>query len=376
MNKRELLQKLATVRSTERGIVPDQAWVKRTRETLLMQVRNSASVVPVRGQRQAKIAAQHFIPEKLMNLVRAPALALSAVLMTVLGGSIASVNASERSLPGDWLYPIKIASEQTRLALVSDKSEKLKLKTEFVDRRVQEIKTIANGSEKKPALLKEAAAGLKRDLDTVKLQLADVNENEQPADAAESAKLVDQKTDAIVNELKQVKSEISDEAGSSLSEAQAAAVNTGVSAIEVLLQSKNNPEAQNIVSEADVIQSINNKVESLQETLDSTAQKLQSLSTSTEANASSTITPESAQIQMASSTLEQAKTLVSENKLDQVSDTLIEAAKTTAQAEASVNQLAVSSTAAIIPTTSTEPSTSATTTTDTPTSATTTTTPP
>lgn len=347
MNKRELLQKLASVRSTERGIVPDQAWVKSTRETLLMQVRNSAPVAPLRGQRQAKIAVQHFIPEKIMNLVRAPALALSAIVVAVMGGSIASVNASERSVPGDFLYPIKIASEQTRLALVSDKSDKLKLKTEFVERRVQEIKTIASATEKKPQLIKEAAAGLKRDLDTVKLQLADVNKNEQPAAAAEAAKLVDQKTEAIVNELKQVKTDISPEVGKSLSEAEAAAVHTGVSAIEVLIKTQSNPDAQNVVSEADVLQSINNKVVSLQNTLDSTAQKLQSLSTSTVPSTSSSTVPE---LLMASSTLEQAKVLVSENKLDQVSDKLIEAAKSTAQAEASVNQLAASSTPAIAPT--------------------------
>ncbi|MCC7522714.1 hypothetical protein IT407_02860 [Candidatus Uhrbacteria bacterium] len=373
MNKRDLLQKLASVRSTERGIVPDQAWVARTRETLLMQVRNSASTAPVRSQRQAKIAVQHFIPEKLMNLLRAPALAMSAVLMAVLGGSIASVNASERSVPGDFLYPIKIASEQTRLALVSDKSDKLKLKTEFVERRVQEIKSIATAVEKKPALLKEAAAGLKRDLDTVKQQLADVNKNELPADAAQAAKLVDQKTEAIVNELKQVKSEISSEAGSSLSEVEAAAVHTGVTAIEVLLQTKNNPDAQSVVSEADVLQSITNKVASLQNTLDITAQKLQSLSSSTTQSTSSSSVPE---ILMASTTLEQAKTLVSENKLDQVSDKLIEAAKTTAQAEASVNQLAASSTSAIVPIPEPVSETSTTPVVEVPSSTTATTTPP
>lgn len=373
MNKRELLQKLASVRSTERGIVPDKAWVKNTRETLLMQIRNSAPVTPLRSQHQAKIAAQHFIPESFMNLVRAPALAMSAILVAVMGGSIASVNASERSVPGDFLYPIKIASEQTRLALVSGKSDKLKLKTEFVERRVQEIKTIATGTEKKPELLKEAAAGLKRDLDTVKLQLADVNKNEQPAKAAQAAKLVDQKTEAIVNELKQVKSEISPEAGSSLSEAEAAAVHTGVTAIEVLIQTQSNPEAQNIVSEADVLQSINNKVVSLQNSLDTTAQKLQSLSTSTTPPTTSSTVPE---ILMASSTLEQAKTLVSENKLDQVSDKLIEAAKTTAQAEASVNQLAASSTSAIAPAQVPVSETSTTPVVDAPSSTTATTTPP
>ncbi len=372
MTKRDLLQKLQSVHTAERGIVPDQEWVKRNREQLMMHVRSNFSVVPLRTQARAKVALKHFIPERVTNFVRGPVMAVFSVMLTVLGGSIASVSASERAIPGDFLYPIKIASEQTQLAFVSDKKDKLKLKTEFVERRVQEIKTIANTPElKTSSRLKEAAVGLKRDLDTVKLQLADVNATETPADAAEATKLVDQKTDAIASELKQVKTDAPVEAKNSLSEAEVAAVHTGVSAMEFMIQAKNNPDAQNVVSQEDLVNSINNKVDSLRNSLDDTAQKLEALSsTSTvidtitatgtqQVTVMSVSSSSVSQIQMASSTLEQAKALLSENKLDQISNKLIEAAKTAAQAEASVAQLTASSTTAIpsIPNTSTSSTT-------------------
>lgn len=361
MTKRELLRKLESVRSTERGIVPNPEWVKNNREHLMMQVRSGLQTTSLRSPARAKIALKHFIPERAVNLVRAPFIATASIMLTVLGGSILSVSASERSVPGDFLYPIKIASEQTQLALVSDKKDKLKLKTEFVDRRVQEIKTIANSQDANPSRLKDAAAGLKRDLDTVKLQLADVNSTEQPADAASAAKLVDQKTDAIVNELQQVKTDLPAEAKSSLSEAEAAAVHTGVSAVEVLIQVQANPDSNNVVSQQDVVDSINTKVDNLRNSLDNTAQTLQSLSgtstviDTTTASGTEQVTVLSvasssvSQIQMASSTLDQAQTLLGQNKLDQVSGKLIEAAKNAAQAEASVAQLAASSTTATIP---------------------------
>lgn len=365
MTKRDLLRKLESVRTTERGIVPNQEWVKRNREILMSQVRAGMDTAPLRTQTRAKVAVKHLIPERLTNLVRGPVAATMSVLLTVLGGSIASVSASERAVPGDFLYPIKIASEQTQLAFVSDKKDKLKLKTEFVERRVQEIKTIAHDpSLKTPSRLSDAAAGLKRDLDTVKLQLADVSANSAPADAAAAAKLVDQKSDAIASELKQVKTDVPVEVKSSISEAEAAAVHTGVSAVQVLIETKDKPDGQNVVSDADVLQSINNKVDNLQNSINDTAQKLQALSTSSTVidttTASGTVqvpaidaaSSSVSQIQMASSTLEQAKTLLSQNKLGEISDKLIEAAKTAAQAEASVAQLTASSTTVVPATTS------------------------
>jgi hypothetical protein len=360
MTKRDLLRKLQSVRSAERGIVPDAEFVLRTRENLLMQVRNTLPTRPVAMPARAKLALNHLVPERLMNLVRAPALATLSVMVTVFGGSILSVSASDRSLPGDFLYPIKIATEQTRLAFTSGKLEKLKLKSEFVDRRVDEIKTLATATDpEQPVRLKQAAEVLKRDLNTVKNQLSEVKSDTTP-ETADAVKLVDKQSEQIIEDLKLVRNEAPEEVKNSLAEAEVAAVHAGVTAFEVLLEASNDPDSQWVVSESDILDSINKKVDSISATLSGSADKLRLVS------ASSTIVPINTQatgtgdnlllgmtsttvgqLNVASSTLQEARVLLSENKLSEVSGKLLEAAKAVAEAEVSTNNLVASSTQAV-----------------------------
>ena len=128
MTTREFQQKIRAVSQVNRGIVPDPAWVSRTRQTLLMQVRNSMPAEQVSWGDTVKQALKAMVPARLVALTRAPALATLSIFGVLLGGSIASVSAAERSLPGDFLYPVKLVTEQTRLALTKDRTEKLKLK--------------------------------------------------------------------------------------------------------------------------------------------------------------------------------------------------------------------------------------------------------
>lgn len=355
MSKRDLLRKLRSVRSTERGIVPDQAWVSRTRLELMQKVRQADALAPLPASLRWREAARTFAPAKLASLMRAPALAALSVIGAVLGGSLMGVNASERSVPGDFLYPIKLASEQTRLALTSDKAERVRLKTEFVDRRVEEIKTIVKAPEQNPTRVREAAMVLKRDLDTVKNQLKEVKDEASTSKTktVELAKLVDEKTVEITEELDQVKTEVPQEVKPALAEAQAQAVQTGVAAVAVLIEAKDQPQEgdnQITVTDAEVAQTLQNKVDGLQASIEDSASRVQAASASgTATSLSSTTTP---QIATASSTLSEVKVLIGENKLGQATNKLAEAAKATIQAEVATDLFVASSTAAVAPGTS------------------------
>jgi hypothetical protein len=67
------------------------------------------------------------------------AFAAAAFLLVILIGGFSSVAASAQSLPGDWLYPVKLASEQTRLFLTADPLARLNLEQVFDSRRAEEI---------------------------------------------------------------------------------------------------------------------------------------------------------------------------------------------------------------------------------------------
>lgn len=369
MSKHELLRKLAAVRTTERGIVPDQVWVLRTRARLMEQAHqtHAQATAPLSLSTRLKIIARQLAPTKVFQFMRAPALAALSIFATVLGGSLVSVSAAERSVPGDFLYPIKLAGEQTRLAFTSDKVERIKLKTDYVDRRVAEIKTIAsNQDDESSDLLREAAKGLKRDLDTVKNQLKEVKQ-ETAQKSADVARLVDSRSNAVAQELKQVRGSVPQDVKPSVAEAEAAALQTGVSAVGVLIDAQDKPDGKNIISDEDVTRAIESKVDGIRATLAGTAERLRAVSptgtasdqpfltaTSSVPAASSTVltmlvaSSSAFNINAASATLQEVRVLLGERRLDEVTDKLHEAATAAAQAEVTFD-LAASGTVPIVP---------------------------
>lgn len=357
MNSREFQRKLQSIRTIERGIRPDPAWVSRTRKTLLMQVGNAVSAEPAPFLVRVREFRQRFLPTQWVELARGPMLAVLSVLAIVTGGSIVSVSAAEQALPGDFFYPIKLVQEQTQLILTKSKSEKLKLKTGFVERRVREIQAMAASNEpKKGERIKAAAESLRQDLDTVKNQLTDVSNqkenNESVTQVVEVVKLVDQKSAEVVANLKDAKSGIPEEAQNKVTEVETAAVATGVKAVQVLIDSHDHPEAQKVITPAELSISIQGKVDGIQDQIASTAQKIiannlpmgeGASGTQIALSASSTLAAIDAlgtsatsplqQIKNAQQSLDQAKVLLQQNKLEELKDKLGDAAKAVSVAE-------------------------------------------
>jgi len=240
-------------------------------------------------------------------------------------------------MTGDWVYAFKIATEQTRLGLRAYKADRLRLKTDFVGRRLEEMKGVAaSTNDKKPERLKEAAGALRRDLDTVKQQLTGVKESSSFKDASEAAKYLDQKSTTIAAELGQIKQSLTDDEKDSVSEAQFAAVNTGVKAMEVLIENKDQPDSRGIVTDQELTDSITTKVASLEADIAETSEKINfDVASSTSGVASTTqalfladetqSATATSTILFANMTLLEAKALLENNQLDQIPDKLLAA---------------------------------------------------
>jgi hypothetical protein len=89
--------------------------------------------------------------------------AVAGLVMLLLGAS--SVELSTRTVPGDFLYPIKILTERVRFAVTTDPQERVELRLTFSERRFAEvIKTLqeGRGADRKivSAMLDEAKAAL------------------------------------------------------------------------------------------------------------------------------------------------------------------------------------------------------------------------
>lgn len=234
--KRDLYRTIRSIRDHERGLKPNPAWVLRNRERLLMQVANSMPSVEAALKNKAYT---HTIRERLVRLVRGPALAIATIISVLLGGSLASVSAAERSIPGDSLYSLKLVTEQARLAITKGMPKRVRLKAEFTIRRVQELKTIVTTSvTKKDERANKAAEILKQDLNTLKQQLDEVQKAGDDEDTAEVAKAIDKGAVEVVNALADTKKELSQDVKKLVTDAQAQAADVGIQALEVLVDAQ------------------------------------------------------------------------------------------------------------------------------------------
>ncbi len=354
-----------------RSVQPDSAWVAKTREGLLQEI-GGAEVVQLSLGERLRVIIRSLIPSSTRSLLRGPITAALSGIGLIIGGSMVSVSAAEQSVPGDLLFPVKLVSEQTRLVLTTDKREKVRLKGEFVNRRVDEIKKIAQTDVgKKPERLKEATEILRRDLDTVKNQLTDVSE-ENPSERVEVAKLIDKASTDAVAGLKEAKASLAPDARSQVAEVEAAAVNASVRAVNVIIVSQTDDESKKLVSKEELIQSISQKVEGVSEHITSAMQQLtdagilSATGTATAFTASSSAatigasTSSVANLLSAHASLAEARELLSQDRLSEVGDKLIEASKSASSAERSAESIvqppqptASSSSTPIVPTAST-----------------------
>ncbi len=252
---RDLYHTIRSLRNRERGINPDPAWVRASRDTLLMQVQNTMpSVRTAAIRRRLPMFAPLYA--RLARVMRGPALATFSITSVVLGGSIVSVSAAERAIPGDTLYSVKLVTEQARIALAGTKQDKVKLKAEFTKRRVAELKTIVTTPvSKRGERAVQAVDILKRDLDTLKQQLADAQQGSSGSDAADVARTVDQNTVEVVKALNETKKELPPEAKEKVAAAQAQAADVGLKALEALVNVRQN-EGDSAVSAEDIDSSL------------------------------------------------------------------------------------------------------------------------
>jgi len=127
----------------------------------------------------------HLLFEKAQPKKRAPfliwqprwALAIVILLVVVVagGGTVVAAD-SDRTVPGNPLYPVKLATEQVRLTLTRSDVDKAELYATLVDRRVAEIACMVDKG--RPQMVELAARRLRAHLAKMNGLLLDEDEEE------------------------------------------------------------------------------------------------------------------------------------------------------------------------------------------------------
>ena len=170
-------------------VQPDSSWLENQKNFLLSEIsrvqkekREPSLVLPLFNFNILKILKPNF------------ALALVIIVLVTSLGTIGIISASQNSLSGDFLYPLKTAFEKTQLTFTAGEINKTKLSIKFATQRMDEFTQLIDKSENKEEIEK-TVKNFTDQLLTVQESIDKLKEKNTEK-AAEVAKLIKAKTPA------------------------------------------------------------------------------------------------------------------------------------------------------------------------------------
>ena len=147
-----IVQKLKSIK--HQGINPDEKWLENNRNFLLSQISNTTeknSKAKINSERMWQMMSI-FLPRNLVYGVVRPVAVMIMVLSVGTSGWIATVGASQNSLPGEILYTTKRATEKTHIAVVAAvgaRETETIMRVGFAKRRAEESKELVRSKDPK-----------------------------------------------------------------------------------------------------------------------------------------------------------------------------------------------------------------------------------
>jgi hypothetical protein len=200
MTNREILKKLKSINE----INPDERWVSKSRSDLLLQIKEDSLVVKHNILNKVlawlKVNFGFFLdimlPHRFVDTFGRPVI-ISFVGAMILVGGMSTIGMSQGTVPGDILYPVKIAGESVQLSLTSTAEGKVRIEMEFAGRRIEELNKLA-ATNKLSALqfeekINKVTNKLKKNVNTVNIHLAKLDESGEAKKVLEVAEEIDKK---------------------------------------------------------------------------------------------------------------------------------------------------------------------------------------
>jgi len=178
-----IIKKIKSLRKVE----PSSSWLLDQKSFLLSQIPEGENI-----KKKPSLVLPLFNFNVLKIFKPSFAIALAIIILITSLATVSAISAAQNSLPGDFLYPLKTAFEQTQLTLTPGEASKTKLSIKFATQRMDEFTQLVDKPEKKKDIEK-----------TVKdftAQLVNVQENidklkqKNAEKAAEVAKIVKSQT--------------------------------------------------------------------------------------------------------------------------------------------------------------------------------------
>ena len=263
-------------------IKPRQDWVDAERELLLSQIIRQSAAKPQSFLINSWFLAKSLMPSSLLRFVAQPVGALCVLVIFVFSTGIFGVNASRGSLPGDFLYSVKLNSEKVKVSFAVAEEKKAELHVQFAEERVKEIETVAaqdKSSTQKKEQIKVSASGLKSEMEKTMETLDKVKqESKKTKEIIETVKKVDQKTEELSARINDKKEQLKDdkEIAASLNDVKNTVDEAGVKAVEVIIDKHEKGDIKMSDSEIkETIDKIDKRINEVQKQVDQAAAQVE-----------------------------------------------------------------------------------------------------
>ena len=195
MKNQNLAEQLKLLKTQRAGGSPDERWLASTRETLLMQVRNTVGEQnEQKGFRTLIESIRLFLPAQFGKAIAIPLAVVFLMFGAAAGASIA-VSSAQTSLPGETLYPVKLLAERASVTLAG-RSGKTERRLEIAGRRLDEmLRLAASSGDKKEEKIAKVSAMFSMAMASIRKDLADLQDDRDASAAIRIALLVDAKAD-------------------------------------------------------------------------------------------------------------------------------------------------------------------------------------
>ena len=238
MTNRELKLKLKNLQAAKPAVLPNALWMSETRRMLVTRAAADLSA-PVQGQ-IAPVVLPRTFASRFMFALR-PVMATCMIAGLAVIGWAAGVSSSLVNKPGNMLYGLQNAAEQTQLTFAADPAARAYLHLELAGRRANDVAVLAEstGANRENDML-AAMTQLQNEIVNVKMNLNEVTASKS-TDTAAVAKAVDRKVAEINAVFGKTKSLLSASAQQKAGVVQAAADDVSLQAVAVLVADAKTP---------------------------------------------------------------------------------------------------------------------------------------
>ena len=233
MTNKEIKLKLKNLQAVKPAVLPNALWLSATRNKLVARAAQDLAA-PVQGQLIAPVVLPRTAASRFMFALR-PVMATVMVAGLAVIGWAAGVSTSVMSRPGNILYGLQNAAEQTQLTFAADPSSRAYLHLELAGRHANEVAVLAagDGANRESDMI-AAMNDLQNEITNVKQNLNEVNASKS-TDGAAVAKAVDLKVAEINAVFGKTKNLLSKPAQQKANQVQAAADDVSLQAVAVLV---------------------------------------------------------------------------------------------------------------------------------------------